>query len=146
MPSTRPKSKTPKIPDRVFFKIGEVSKIIGVKPYVLRYWETEFLSLAPLKSARNQRLYKKKDVELLLTIKQLLHDRRFTIEGARQYLRSRSVEAKADSDHVTEKDQLAFGFAKSEKAGQDSGVSQKIKGLLSMVREVRRDMKKMISL
>src|SRR6478735_395093 len=83
---------TPEIPDKLYFKIGEVSELLGVEPYVLRYWESEFPVLSPKKSGTGHRLYRRKDVELLLRIKHLLYDKRFTIEGARQSLQS---EAKA---------------------------------------------------
>ncbi|MFB3776625.1 MAG: MerR family transcriptional regulator [Bryobacteraceae bacterium] len=78
------------IPEKMFFRIGEVSRLVGVPPYVLRFWETEFPALAPKKSGRGHRLYRRKDVELFLQIKHLLYEKRFTIEGARQSLRSRS--------------------------------------------------------
>jgi DNA-binding transcriptional MerR regulator len=73
--------------DKLYFKIGEVARLVGVKPYVLRYWETEFSILKPGKSRSRHRLYRRRDVELLLKIKDLLHNRRFTIEGARKKLR-----------------------------------------------------------
>ena len=76
----------PEIPDKLYFKIGEVSELLGVEPYVLRYWETEFAVLSPKKSGTGHRLYRRKDVELLLRIKHLLRDKRYTIEGARQSL------------------------------------------------------------
>ena len=76
----------PEIPDKLYFKIGEVSELLGVDPSVLRYWETEFPVLSPKKSGTGHRLYRRKDVELLLRIKHLLRDKRFTIEGARQSL------------------------------------------------------------
>src|SRR5215813_8422430 len=76
----------PEIPDKLYFKIGEVSELLGVEPYVLRYWETEFPILQPKKSGTGHRLYRRKDVELLLRIKHLLKEKRFTIEGARQWL------------------------------------------------------------
>jgi len=83
-------NKPPDIPDKLYFKISEVSRLVGVPPYVLRYWETEFPALAPLKSSsRGHRLYRRKDVELLLEVKRLLYEQRFTIEGARNYLKSR---------------------------------------------------------
>ena len=72
-----------RLPDKIYFKIGEVSEIVGVEPYVLRYWETEFELLKPSKAPSRHRLYKKKDVELLLDIKRLLYAEGFTIEGAR---------------------------------------------------------------
>ena len=79
-------SDSPEIPDKLYFKIGEVSDLLGVEPYVLRYWETEFTVLAPKKSGTGHRLYRRKDVALLLRIKHLLYEKRFTIEGARQSL------------------------------------------------------------
>jgi DNA-binding transcriptional MerR regulator len=82
----------PEIPDKLFFRIGEVSEIVGVEPYVLRYWESEFPALAPKKSSSGQRMFRRKDVELLLRIKHLLYDQKFTIEGARKAL---TLEAKA---------------------------------------------------
>jgi DNA-binding transcriptional MerR regulator len=87
----------PEIPDKLYFKIGEVSELLGVEPYVLRYWETEFPVLSPKKSGTGHRLYRRKDVELLLRIKHLLRDKRFTIEGARQTLHA---EAKAPKPRV----------------------------------------------
>src|SRR6476661_3718101 len=79
-------SGSPEIPDKLYFKIGEVSDLLGVEPYVLRYWETEFSVLSPKKSGTGHRLYRRKDVELLLRIKYLLYEKKFTIEGARQSL------------------------------------------------------------
>jgi DNA-binding transcriptional MerR regulator len=76
------------IPDKLFFRIGEVSQLVGVEPYVLRYWESEFPGLSPKKSNTGQRMFRRKDVEMLLNIKQLLYDKKFTIEGARKALKS----------------------------------------------------------
>ena len=81
-------SGPPEIPDKLYFKIGEVSELLGVEPYVLRYWESEFPALSPKKSGTGHRLYRRKDVELLLRIKHLLYEKRFTIEGARQSLQA----------------------------------------------------------
>ncbi len=78
----------PLIPQKLYFRIGEVSRLVGVQPYVLRYWETEFPALAPRKAGTGHRFYRRKDVELLLQIKQLLYEKRFTIEGARRHLES----------------------------------------------------------
>src|SRR5215210_4524186 len=79
---------SPEIPDKLYFKIGEVSDLLGVEAYVLRYWETEFAVLSPKKSGTGHRLYRRKDVELLLRIKYLLYEKKFTIEGARQALQA----------------------------------------------------------
>lgn len=81
-------SGSPDIPDKLYFKIGEVSELLAVEPHVLRFWEGEFPLLTPKKSGTGHRLYRRKDVELLLRIKHLLYERRFTIEGARQALHS----------------------------------------------------------
>jgi DNA-binding transcriptional MerR regulator len=78
------------IPDKLYFKIGEVAEIIGVPSYVLRFWETEFPYIRPKRTGSGQRLYRKNDVELILTIKHLLHEKRFTIEGAKQHLRAKA--------------------------------------------------------
>ncbi len=83
----------PQIPDKLFFRIGEVSQLVGVEPYVLRYWESEFPGLSPKKSNTGQRMFRRKDVELLLNIKQLLYDRKFTIEGARKALKTGKAES-----------------------------------------------------
>ncbi|MBW2598629.1 MAG: MerR family transcriptional regulator [Deltaproteobacteria bacterium] len=74
------------IPDKNYFRIGEVSKILGVEPYVVRYWESEFRTVRPARTRSDQRLYRKKDVEQLLTIKNLLYGEMFTIAGARKKL------------------------------------------------------------
>ena len=84
------------IPDKLFFRIGEVSQLVGVEAYVLRYWESEFKCLSPKKSDTGQRMFRRKDVEMLLQIKDLLYNRKFTIEGARKVLAERSVAKKAE--------------------------------------------------
>ncbi len=93
-------SGSPEIPDKLYFKIGEVSELLGVEAYVLRYWETEFRALSPKKSGTGHRLYRRKDVELLLRIKHLLYEKRFTIEGARQSLKAA---ARAPKPSATER-------------------------------------------
>jgi DNA-binding transcriptional MerR regulator len=82
---------------KLYYRIGEVCKIVGVEPYVLRYWETEFPSLAPRKSKAGQRVYRPKDIELLLTIRRLLYEERFTIAGARKQL-ARAMRAERARD------------------------------------------------
>ena len=78
----------PTIPDKFYFKIGEVSSLLGVKPYVVRFWETEF-DLTPAKNRSKHRVYKRHEVETLLEIRKLLYDERFTIEGAQRKLKER---------------------------------------------------------
>lgn len=74
------------IPEKAYFRIGEVSKILSVEPYVIRYWETEFKTIKPVRTKAAQRLYRRKDVEELLTIRNLLYQQRFTISGAKKQL------------------------------------------------------------
>ena len=80
------------LPPKLYYRIGEVAGILGVEPHVLRYWETEFRSVRPQKSAKGQRVYSRRDVETLLKVKELLYAHRFTIEGARKKLREGGVE------------------------------------------------------
>jgi len=76
---------------KIYYRIGEVSRITGVKPYVLRYWESEFRWMAPAKSRSKQRLYRKRDIEVIQLIKRLLYEERYTIAGARKKLRDLGV-------------------------------------------------------
>jgi len=95
---------SPEIPDKLYFKIGEVSDLLGVEPYVLRYWETEFSVLSPKKSGTGHRLYRRKDVELLLRIKHLLYEKKFTIEGARQTLQAESKVPKVKTPKLAQQE------------------------------------------
>lgn len=83
------------IPHKLYFRIGEVARIVEVKPYVLRYWESEFAVLRPEKTASGHRLYRRRDVEILLDIKRLLYDEKFTISGAKKRLREINKEGEA---------------------------------------------------
>jgi len=78
-----------RIPDKHYFKIGEVAELAGVEPYVIRYWESEFRSLRPQKSRSNQRLFRRKDLERILEIRRLLYEEGYKIEGARRRLEGR---------------------------------------------------------
>ena len=77
---------TPDVPDRVYYRIKEVCSLTGLKPHILRYWEQEFRDIKPVKSPKGQRLYRRKDLDAIFTIKGLLYDKKFTIDGARIYL------------------------------------------------------------
>ncbi|MDH3356985.1 MAG: MerR family transcriptional regulator [Desulfobacteraceae bacterium] len=77
------------LPDKLYFKVGEVSTIVGVPAYVLRFWESEFNKINPKRTPSGQRLYRKKDVELIIWIKHLLYEKKFTIEGAKQRLKKK---------------------------------------------------------
>lgn len=140
-------AKVQEIPNKLYFRIGEVSDIIGVKPYVLRYWESEFQDIKPSKSRSGQRLYKRRDVELLVNIKRLLYDERFTIDGARKRLKESgrvedAVAAPKQLEVFTEKN--AVSRHKPEKSEATLGVSDKrvltklkkdLESLLQIVRE-----------
>jgi DNA-binding transcriptional MerR regulator len=96
------------IPEKLYYKIGEVAKFTGIKTHVLRYWETEFNTIRPNKSRTNQRLYRKQDVELILRLKDLLYNQGFTIAGARKKLREKPAKAAIP---VLEKKQAAADSA-----------------------------------
>jgi DNA-binding transcriptional MerR regulator len=85
------------IPDKLYFRIGEVATLCRLPAYVLRFWETEFPQLKPVKSSTGQRMYRKRDVESVLRIKQLLYEQGFTISGARQQLRSETKSEKTQT-------------------------------------------------
>lgn len=98
---THTKSRSPKgdivIPEKLYFRIGEVSKLCRLPAYVLRFWETEFPQLKPVKSSTGQRMYRRKDVEAVLRIRKLLYEEGFTIAGARQQLRVEATAAKSQA-------------------------------------------------
>jgi DNA-binding transcriptional MerR regulator len=125
------------IPDKLYFKIGEVAELAGVKPHVLRYWESEFGSFRPVKSKTNQRLYKRKDIEFVLQLKDLLHNQGFTISGARKKMRElaragNKVETapQADRDEVSE-NQMALPLV----SGFDSNLLDEIRNDLQSLRD-----------
>ena len=92
-----------RIPEnRKYFRIGEASRIVGVEPYVLRYWESEFPQIRPQRADSNQRTYQKQDLETLVEIKRLLYDEKMTIEGARLRFKGESSDKTADLDSVIE--------------------------------------------
>jgi DNA-binding transcriptional MerR regulator len=94
MPSTA--TATQPSTEKDFYRIGEVSRLTNLKPFVLRYWETEFPMLEPVKSPSGHRLYRQEDVEMVLRIKRLLYDEGFTIAGARRHLREQNGASESD--------------------------------------------------
>lgn len=113
------------IPEKQYFKIGEVSEILNVEPYVLRYWESEFKILKPTRTRARQRLYHKRDLELLLEIKHLLYDEKFTIAGAKKRLQEMKKQAAAEK--------------KAAKAPKASRVKEEIKALESRMENAAAD-------
>jgi DNA-binding transcriptional MerR regulator len=90
-----------KIPNKLFFKIGEVCELTDTQPYVLRYWESEFPALAPAKNSSGQRIYRRRDIETVLRIKQLLYEEGFTIAGAKKRLES-ELQGRAETPQPVE--------------------------------------------
>ena len=99
MPNHTPFEK--ELPDKLYFKVGEVSDILNVPAYVLRFWETEFKRISPKRTSSGQRLYRKSDIELILKIKYLLYEKKFTIEGAKQQLKKDAAGKKKKVDKAT---------------------------------------------
>ncbi|HEV2274162.1 MAG TPA: MerR family transcriptional regulator [Acidobacteriaceae bacterium] len=103
MPNHLPQRRTqqkPEIPDKLYFRIGEVARLCEVEPYVLRFWESEFSQLRPNKSGTGQRLYRKRDVEMALRVKRLLYDEGYTIAGARQVVQAEARNSKAGQSEL----------------------------------------------
>jgi DNA-binding transcriptional MerR regulator len=92
------------IPDKLYFKIGEVSTITGVEPYILRYWESEFKLVKPYRTKSNQRLYRRKDVESVINIKKMLYEEKFTIAGEKKKIKVNEASEK----------QLPLGFSQGK--------------------------------
>ncbi len=111
---------------KLYYSISEVSDLVGVKAHVLRYWETQFKMLRPRKGRGGARMYRKRDVEVLFDIKQLLYDQRFTIEGAKRKLLD---------DRANEKDQLGLPFAKLDREEAIRSLKKDMESLLAMLRQ-----------
>lgn len=122
---------------KLYYRIGEVSKITGVKPYVLRYWESEFRWMAPQKSRSKQRLYRRKDIEMILLIQQLLHGQRYTIAGARKHLRELGI-GRALEEAAEESKREAAAFASNEvfSSADAAEAFQSIRGELLTIRQM----------
>ena len=117
------------IPDKLYFRIGEVAKLCRLPAYVLRFWESEFPQLSPKKSSKGQRLYRQRDVEHLVRIKKLLYDEGFTIAGARQQLRLEARPAKS---------QTALPFAAPKSQSQElKRVRAGLQEVLGMLKQRR---------
>lgn len=131
--------RTPEIPDKVFFKIGEVSRITGVPEHTLRYWEEEFGQIRPEKTKSGQRLYRRRDIDLLLQIKQLLWEEKFKIAGARQQLK-RSVQQ--ERDEAKKKEEEARELAAEQRSLQ--GEVEDLKETISRIRHEVQQLLKLV--
>lgn len=126
------------LPDKLYFKIGEVARLVGVKPYVLRYWETEFPNIRPGKTRSQHRLYRRRDVETLLEIRRLLHDERYTIEGAKRRLRGGRGEEEGGGELVAE--EAAGAAATPAAAGQQMSLPLRPARYREALQAVRREL------
>src|SRR5262245_61355545 len=118
-----------KIPNKLFFKIGEVCEITDTQPYVLRYWESEFPALAPAKNSSGQRIYRRRDIETVLRIKQLLYEEGFTIAGAKKRLET-ELQGRADTPSP------AVVEAGTDGAGGDVKTRAALKEVKDQLREI----------
>jgi DNA-binding transcriptional MerR regulator len=117
-----------KIPNKLFFKIGEVCEITDTQPYVLRYWESEFPALAPAKNSSGQRIYRRRDIETVLRIKQLLYEEGFTIAGAKKRLEA-EMATRADTPAPP-------GESGPDGAGGDAKTRAALKEVKDQLREI----------
>ena len=113
------------IPDKAYFRIGEVSSILGVEPYVVRYWESEFKSVRPVRTSSDQRLYRRKDLEQLLLIRDLLYRENFTIRGAKKQL------SRLGRDHSPEETPVADAEGYRRLLGQIKISLEQIRNILA---------------
>jgi DNA-binding transcriptional MerR regulator len=121
--SAKPKADEVLIPDKLYFRIGEVAALCHLPAYVLRFWESEFPQLKPVKSSTGQRMYRRRDVESVLHIKRLLYEQGFTISGARQQLRAESK---------TDKGQAAIPFP-AQSAPEIQHIRQGLREILNLL-------------
>jgi DNA-binding transcriptional MerR regulator len=126
-----------KIPNKLFFKIGEVCEITDTQPYVLRYWESEFPALAPAKNSSGQRIYRRRDIETVLRIKQLLYDEGFTIAGAKKRLES-EMQGRVETPQPAPTNGGDDGAPK-ESAGRDDAIKQVREGLREILTLLERN-------
>jgi DNA-binding transcriptional MerR regulator len=126
------------IPDKLGFKIGDVSELLGIKQYVIRYWETEFEFIRPKKASNNQRLYTKKDVENVYLIRKLLHRDRFSIEGAKSALKSLKTQVRRDNKGSKNNKDMEWVFSVQSKIHL---LHEKIDEVLADIRALKNQFK-----
>jgi DNA-binding transcriptional MerR regulator len=124
------------IPNKLFFKIGEVCEITDTQPYVLRYWESEFPALAPAKNSSGQRIYRRRDIETILRIKQLLYEEGFTIAGAKKRLEA----------ELTGKGDTPSSMAAAAAAAASDGEEAAVDPTRTALREIREQLRDLLTL
>ncbi len=146
-----PLDTTPAIPDRLYFKIGDVARILDLETYVLRFWETQFPQLKPNKSGTGQRLYRRRDVELILEIKRLVHSEGYTLAGARQALGQPHRET-AQGRHAQQKDLLRDAQPSSQRDSQPrlplaaNASTQRLDSMAAAIGQIRAELLEIASL
>lgn len=126
-PTAPPATTLPDIPDKLYFRIGEVARLLDLEPYVLRFWEGEFPQLKPNKGGTGQRLYRRRDVEMALRIRQLLYLDGYTISGARQFLKGEGKQKSSE---------LPFRVEAAEPAAKASSQTAKLNRMKSDLKEI----------
>ncbi len=139
--------ESPTIPDRLYFKIGDVARICGLETYVLRFWESQFPQLKPNKSGTGQRLYRRREVELVLEIKRLVHAEGYTLSGARQALDQHSrrpgpPDAKSPQDSRPE----AQSASPSRRASTAANSAQRMDAVAATIGHVRAELREIAGL
>jgi DNA-binding transcriptional MerR regulator len=135
------------IPDKLYFKIGEVADLVGVETHVLRYWEKEIPFIRPTKTVSNQRRYRRKDVDMFREISRLLHEERYTLAGARRYLLGGGARVEKQTEpqpepisarvsvETNETQQLALGFTRASEEQRVAKVKSGLKDLIRLAGE-----------
>ena len=124
------------LPPKLYFRIGEVAELVGVEPHVLRYWEREFRSIRPTKSAKGQRVYSRRDVENLMRVRQLLYSEGFTIAGAKKKLQRAGVEADGETQTEVRGEAEGEGQGDAVRTSAAPDASKTRDQLLAMRREI----------
>jgi DNA-binding transcriptional MerR regulator len=132
------------IPNKLFFKIGEVCEITDTQPYVLRYWESEFAALAPAKNSSGQRIYRRRDIETVLRIKQLLYEEGFTIAGAKKRLEA-ELSGRTETPPSPAAASAGDGHAAGGGATSNGGSSQNAESVAAL-RQVREQLREILTL
>src|SRR5215469_11885097 len=144
-PTRKRVTDSPVIPDRLYFKIGDVARLCSVEPYVLRFWETQFPQLKPNKSGTGQRLYRRREVELALEIKRLVHGEGYTIAGARQALEG--THRQKQSQPAAVRNQAAVNQAAGQEPGsRTADTSKRQEAVVAAVGQIRAELREIVSL
>ena len=117
--------KSDPLPDKLYFKIGEVKTLTGIEPYILRYWESEFKLIKPYRTKTNQRLYRKKDVESIIKIKKMLYEQKFTIAGAKKKIK--------ETPEQSQQKQPSLGFINPEYVDALKNTRNELKDIVSLL-------------